>query len=104
MDTAPARITVRRDAPDDVGHRQIIMSVDGEPLAILTYKQSVTREFAPGRHTLKAYNTLVTKTIDFDLAAGGHAEFVVANVSSGWMFSALAVLGVGPIGLRLERA
>jgi hypothetical protein len=103
MEQATARVTVRRTSPKDIGHRQVILSLDGRPLVTLTNGQWVTREIAAGPHSLKAYNTLVSKTIDFEVAPGGHAEFMTANVVKGWMFSALSVLGVGPMGLLLER-
>jgi hypothetical protein len=98
-----ARITVRRDSPGDVGHRQVILSLDGAPLFTLLHGQWATREIAPGTHTIKAYNTLVSKTIDFVIEPGEHAEFLTANIAGRWAFSALALLGVGPIGLTFER-
>lgn len=103
MDQPSARITVRRTSPKDVGHRQVIMSMDGAPLFTLLNGQSATREIEPGPHVLKAYNTLVSKTIDFVVEPGEHAEFLIANVVGRWAFSALAVLGVGPMGLLLEK-
>ena len=103
MDQATALLTVRRNAPTDVGQRQVIMSIDGKPLFTLLHGQWATREIAPGSHTLKAYNTLVTKTIEFEIEPGGHAEFLTANIAGRWAFSALALLGVGPMGLLLEK-
>src|SRR4051812_21949885 len=103
MDAAPARITVRRNAPSDAGQRQVILSMDGKPLFTLLHGQWATREIAPGPHTLKANNTLVSKTIDFSIEPGAHAEFLTANVAGRWAFSALALLGVGPMGLLLEK-
>ena len=79
------------------------MSIDGKPLFTLLNGQWATREIAPGPHTLKAYNTLISKTIDFMIEPGGHVEFLTANIAGRWAFSALALLGVGPMGLLLER-
>jgi hypothetical protein len=103
MEQPSARITVRRNAPSDVGHRQVIMSIDGKPLFTLLNGQWATREIEPGPHTLKAYNTLISKTIDFMIEPGEHVEFLIANVVGRWAFSALALLGVGPMGLRFEK-
>jgi hypothetical protein len=103
MDQPRARITVRRTSATDVGHRQVIMSIDGQPLFTLLHGQWATREIDPGAHTLKAYNTLISKTIDFAIEPGGHAEFLTANIAGKWAFSALALLGVGPMGLVLEK-
>ena len=75
----PARLVVTRDAPDDVGDRQIILSLDSEHWTTLLFGQSATREIAPGSHRLTADNTLFRKTVEFDLAPGGEARFVVAN-------------------------
>ena len=96
-------VTVTRTSAKDVGHRQIIVSIDGEPFATLMFGQSATREIAPGPHTIKAYNTLVWKTIAFDLAEGEHAEFSVVNVPGKWTFPLVALLGVGPIYVALEK-
>ena len=103
MDQPIARITVRRNSPTDVGQRQVMLSIDGKPLFTLLHGQWATREIEPGSHTLKANNTLVTRTIDFALEPGGHAEFLTANIAGRWAFSALALLGVGPMGLVLEK-
>ena len=66
----PARLVVTRDAPDDVGDRQIILSLDSEHWTTLLFGRSATREVPPGRHRLKADNTLFRKTVEFDLAPG----------------------------------
>ena len=76
---APARVTVERTSPDDVGDRQIILSLDSEHWTTLLFGRSATREVAPGTHRLKADNTLFRKTVPFDLAPGEEARFVVAN-------------------------
>jgi hypothetical protein len=81
----------------------VILSIDGQPMATLTHGQWVTREIEPGPHTLKAYNTLIAKTIDFVVEPGEDVEFMTANIVSGWAFSALSLLGVGPMGLLLEK-
>jgi hypothetical protein len=75
----PARLVVTRDAPDDVGDRQILLSLDAEHWSTLLFGQSAAREVPPGSHRLKADNTLFRKTVEFDLAAGEEARFVVAN-------------------------
>ena len=74
-----ARLTVTRDGVDDVQDRQILLSVDSEHWTTLFFGQSATRELPPGRHHLKADNTLFRKTVPFDVAPGEEARFVVAN-------------------------
>ncbi len=96
-------VTVTRTSEKDVQHRQIIMTIDGEPLGTLLYGQQVTKPIAPGPHKIKAYNTLVWKTLDFELKAGEHATFSVVNVPGKWTYSLLALLGAGPLYLEFDR-
>lgn len=96
-------VTVTRTSDKDVQHRQIIVTIDGEPFATLLFGQSATKPIAPGHHTIKAYNTLVWKTLDFDLAEGEHAEFSVVNIPGKWTFPLVALLGVGPMYVALEK-
>jgi len=103
MESPESFVTVTRTSDKDVQHRQIIMSIDGEPFATLMYGKSATKSMTPGHHTLKAYNTLVWKTIEFDLAPGEHAQFSVVNIPGRWTFALVALLGVGPMYLTLER-
>ena len=79
MASTPTRITVARDSPDDVGDRQIILSVDSQRWTALNLGQSATREVTPGSHWLKADNTLFRKTVDFEVAPGEEVRFVVVN-------------------------
>ena len=43
-----ARLVVTRDAPDDVGDRQIILSLDSAHWTTLLFGHSTTREVPPG--------------------------------------------------------
>ena len=96
-------LTVDRTSESDVQHRQIIVSLDDQPFATLLFGKSETKPIAPGRHRLKAYNTLVWKTVEFDLAEGKHARFQVINRPGKWTYPMVALLGVGPIYLTIER-
>ena len=98
-----ATVTVERTHEKDVRDRQVVVSIDGEPLATLLYGQRVTRDVPPGAHRLKAHNTLFWKNIDLDLKAGEHARFVVINRAGTSTFSLLGMLGVGPLYLTFER-
>lgn len=103
MSDATARITIARTAPSDVKVRQVVLSLDGESLATLMYGDSVSREIAPGPHWLRAHNTLVWKTVDFDIKAGEHLRFRVVNRPGFGTYVMLSLLGTGPIYLTLER-
>jgi hypothetical protein len=96
-------LTVERTAESDVRHRQVIVSIDEQPFATLLFGKSETKPIAPGHHTLKAYNTLVWKTVEFDVAEGEHAKFQVINRPGRWTYLLVTLLGVGPIYLTIER-
>ncbi len=99
-----ATITVRRKSREDVGYRDIYVDLDGEQIAILHAGEEVTRDVKPGRHRLKAHNTLFRKTLDVTLAPGEHATFSVINKAGFGTYSVLAFfLGGGPLYLTLER-
>jgi hypothetical protein len=99
-----ATITVRRQSKQDVGYRDIYVSLDDEQIAILRHGEEVTREVTPGAHRLKAHNTLFRKTLDFTLSVGEHATFVAINRAGWGTYSVLAFfIGGGPIYLTFER-
>jgi hypothetical protein len=99
-----ATITVRRQSKEDVGYRDIYVDLDGEQIAILHAGEEVSRDVKPGRHRLRAHNTLFRKTLDVTLAPGEHATFSVINKAGFGTYSVFAFfLGGGPLYLTLER-
>ena len=52
------KLILTRDHPQDIAHRYAIMSVDGEEVVRLKYKQSFTVEVEPGPHTVRGKNEL----------------------------------------------
>jgi hypothetical protein len=102
-----ATITVRRQSPQDVGYREIFVSLDGESLGVLHHGDAITRETTPGPHRLRAHNTLFWKTIEFTLLVGQHARFMAINQAGWGTYSALAFfigfLGAGPLYLTFEQ-
>jgi hypothetical protein len=101
--SSSARVTVSRTLPIDVQQRQIYLSLDGQPWATMVFGQTVMREVTPGRHRVRAHNTLVWKTLEFSAASGEEITFDVANRAGRSLLSALALLGVGPLFLTFER-
>jgi hypothetical protein len=102
-----AAITIRRQAKDDCGYREIFLSLDGESIGYLSHGDAITREIAPGTHRLQAHNTLFRKQMDVTLQVGEHASFTTANrvgfgTYSIWAFL-IGFLGAGPLYLSLER-
>ena len=102
-----ATLTVRRQAPQDIGYREIYVALDGESIGMLRHGQSLTREIQPGPHELKAHNTLFRRTVPFTVSVGDHARFLAVNRSGWGTYSALALLvgflGAGPVYLDLTR-
>ena len=98
-----ATITITRKSPKDVRVRQIYISVDGRTVGELLFGDSVTTEVEPGRHRLRANNTLVWKTLECDLQPGEHARYSVVNRPGFLSFVMLSLLGGGPIYLSFER-
>ena len=103
MNAGEATITVTRTSPDDIGLREIFVSLDGESIAILENGASVTRTVAPGPHEVRAHNTLIRKRVNVDLAPGEQATLLAVNRAGRGTFSVLALLGAGPVYLTLDR-
>lgn len=100
----PAKLTVSRKLPIDVRDRQILVKLDGKPLATLMFGDEVTREIEPGYHWIRANNTLVWKTLEFRVKPGERVEFVTANRAGFGTFTMLGLLGVGPLYLVFKRS
>jgi hypothetical protein len=99
----PAQLTVRRPPPGGLGDPYpITVWLDGERLAVLMPGESVTRETPPGRHRLKAFNTLLRKSVELDVAPGEEVRMVASN-RAGFGTLLFAMLGVGPLYVGLER-
>jgi hypothetical protein len=98
-----ARITVRRDSPEDAGFREVFVSIDGEQIAMLRDGESVTTEVKAGTHYIRAHNTLFWKTHTLILKPREHAQFLAVN-RTGWSASVFFFfLGAMPIYLTFER-
>jgi hypothetical protein len=97
----PTRLTIHRTSKQDVRDRQVIMSLDGKRIVTLMYGQTFTCEVAPGRHTLRANNTLVWKTVSFEAAPGEDVHYTCVNRAPGSLRYLLFVFGVGPLFVTL---
>ena len=60
-------------------------------------------EIAPGRHVLKANNTLVRKSVEFDARPGEHVRFRCINRPHWTLMLCMAVLGAAIVTVVLER-
>jgi hypothetical protein len=98
-----ATITVSRRDAQDLRDRQIIVSVDGTPLATLLYGETATRAVSAGAHRLRAHNTLFWKTLEVTLEPGEHARFAVVNRAGFGTYPLLGLLGAAPLYLTFVR-
>jgi hypothetical protein len=102
-DGRTARLIVSRTLPIDVGQRQVYVSLDGDRIATLLFGESVTRDIAPGPHRITLNNTLVWKTLRFDAEPDARIEYVFANRAGRFTLGFLALMGVAPLFLTVER-
>jgi hypothetical protein len=98
-----SRVTVRRQSKEDIGWRQIYVSLDDERIAVLEAGQEITREVRPGKHRLRVHNTLFWKTCDFQLSMGEHVSFSTVNRAGFGTYSIAFFLGTNPLYLTLTR-
>ena len=98
-----SRITVSRQSPDDVGFREIFVSVDGDPIGILQHGEALTTELPAGPHRIRAHNTLFWKTHEIVVHPGEHVRFEAINRAGWGTFGMLFILGAMPVYLTFER-
>ncbi len=100
---SPAMLTVRRTAAMDAQDRQVYISLDGQEWGTLYFGKELVCEIAPGRHTLKANNTLMRNSVEFDVAPGEHVRFQCINKThwTGMLF--MAFLGAAILTVKLVR-
>lgn len=101
---ATARLSIHRSSPEDARQRQVILSLDGAEIATLLYGQHTTRQIPAGHHRLRANNTLVWKTIEFDVAPGDDLHVNIANRAAPGMLALVALFGAGPMYVTIEVA
>ena len=107
QDSWVATVTVRRQSPTDVGYREVFISIDGGPPALLRHGEVLKREVSPGAHRVEAHNTLFKKRLDVTLKVGECATFTAINRAGWGTYSPLAFfigfLGAGPFYLTFTR-
>jgi hypothetical protein len=80
-------ITLSRCSPHDFQDRQIYLWIDDEPLGKIRYGDVVSRDVAPGRHSIRVFNTLFTRTLVVDAAPGEHVRVQCGTgmPAAGWL-------------------
>ena len=98
------RVTLRRTDARDAQTRQIYARIDALRTHMLLFGETVEISLPAGSHRLKANNTLIWKSVPFELAPNQHITFSFVNRPSRIGFGLLALLGVAPLWLDIERA
>ena len=99
----PASVTVTRTSQDDFSSRQLIVWIDGERVATLLWGDSVTRDLDLGLHRVRVSNTLVWKTVEFEVKPGEQVRFEAINRPGRITYPMLVMMGVGPLYVTLRR-
>jgi hypothetical protein len=101
-DPQAATLEIVRDAPDDVQDRWVRLSFDEAPEEILRYGETMRRRLAPGRHRIKAHNTLSWDTLELDLAPGQSVRVRCHNHFARGGVLTMLTIGFAFIKVRLE--
>ena len=99
----PATLTINRNSPDDAQQREIVATLDGEPIAELSFGQSVTKEIPAGPHTLLVDNTWNKQSATFTAAEDEKISFLTKNRTGSFSQFLLMIFGAGPIRVSLTR-
>jgi hypothetical protein len=101
LDDLRTAVTVSRAHPQDVGERQVIVRLDDGPKVKLVFGESFTADVEPGRHLLRAHNTLFRKRVEFAIEPGEHLEFILINAARWWTAGMVGILGSAPLFLSV---
>jgi hypothetical protein len=98
-----AQLTVTRNAANDFQDRQVYLYVDGELWGKVKYGKPVTREIPPGRHKVRAFNTMFSHTLEIDAIPGEHVKLRCTNGlgRGGWIM--MVIWQIAALRVRLER-
>ena len=99
----PASGTIVRNSAEDFKQRQLVVWLDDEKLGDLMFGDTFTRDVHPGPHTIRVSNTLVWKTLQFDVKPGERVRFEAINRPGRITFPMLVLIGVGPLYVTLRR-
>lgn len=103
VDAAQSQLIVTRQSDSDAKQRQVYVSLDDQQIAYMMFGDVVTRSIAPGRHKLKANNTLVWRSVEFEAKPGEEVRFSVVNYSGRGFALFLTIFGVSLLFLKIER-
>ena len=98
-----AQLTVTRNTSSDFQDRQVYLYVDGELWGKVKYGRPMTRDSPPGRHKIRAFNTLFSHTIDVDAVPGEHVKLICSNGLPKAGFLMFIFFHCTALRVRLER-
>jgi hypothetical protein len=90
----PATLTITRNTQDDVQDRWIRLWVDAKFWDVLRYGMTLSMELPPGRHRVKAGNTLNSHIMEFDAQPGEYIRLRCHNAISRGGFLSILMIGV----------
>ena len=99
----PSSVTVSRTSQEDFQQRQLVIWIDGEKIGDLMFGETFSRDISPGTHTLRVSNTLVWKTVTFDVKPGEQVRFEVVNRPGKLTYPMLVLIGAGPLYVTIKR-
>ena len=98
-----ASVTVARTSDEDFKQRQLVIYLDGEKLGDVMFGESISREILPGPHRLRVSNTLVWKTVSFEVKPAEQVRFQAINRAGRLTYPMLVMIGVGPLYVTVTR-
>jgi hypothetical protein len=99
-----ARLVITRNHPQDIQDRPVYLWIDGEKWeGVLKYGKTFERELPPGRHHVKASNTLFSTKVEFEAAAGETVRYQCENGLTGGGMVMVLMMGVAYLRVRLIR-
>jgi hypothetical protein len=103
VDVAPTgTVEIFRDTHEDIQDRWVRLFIDDGPAEILRYGETFRRELAPGRHRIKAHNTLSKDVIELDIAEGQTVRIRCHNHFTKGGPLMMLTIGFAFIRVRLE--
>jgi hypothetical protein len=102
VEPSPATLEIGRDTADDVQDRWVRVYIDDHPAEILRYGETLRREVRPGKHRIKAHNTLSKDAIDVEVAPGQTLRIRCHNHFARGGILMMLTIGFAFIRLRLE--
>ena len=95
---------ITRDHPEDIQDRPVYLWIDGVKWdSVLKYGKTFERELAPGRHQVRASNTLFNSKVAFDAAPGETVRYRCENGLTGGGMMMVLLMGVAYLRVRLIR-